>query len=63
MNGSFILQGFLIFFGASLLRRLYPSASLYRFGLALIAAAGAGVLVVGVFPEDVRVRIAQPGRC
>jgi hypothetical membrane protein len=61
MNGSFILQGFLIFFGAVLVSRLYPATLVYRIALALLAAAGLGVLVVGVFPEDVHVRIHSLG--
>jgi hypothetical membrane protein len=61
MNASFVLQGFLIFFGALLVQRLYPADWVHRLGLALIAAAGMGVLVVGVFPEDVRVRIHTLG--
>jgi hypothetical membrane protein len=61
MNSSFILQGFLIFFGSILVRGLYPATAVYRIALALVAAAGLGVLVVGVYPEDVRFRIHSLG--
>jgi hypothetical membrane protein len=53
MNGSFVLQGFLIFFGAVLVRRIFPAGWIYRVVLLLLAIAGVGVLAVGVFPEDV----------
>jgi hypothetical membrane protein len=46
MNGSFILQGLLIFFGALWVRG-FP-----RLPRILFAIAGIGVLVVGLFPED-----------
>jgi hypothetical membrane protein len=46
MNGSFVLQGVLIFSGALLLRSLLPR-SLWVF----FALAGSGVLVVGLAPE------------
>jgi hypothetical membrane protein len=56
MNGSFVLQGLLIFFGAVLLRRLLP-----RIAVVLLAIAGLGVLVVGLVPEDTNARLHLQG--
>jgi hypothetical membrane protein len=56
MNGSFVLQGLLIFFGAVLLRGLLP-----RIAVALLAIAGLGVLVVGLVPEDTNARLHLQG--
>lgn len=56
MNGSFVLQGLLILFGAVLLRRLLP-----RIAVALLAIAGLGVLVVGLVPEDTNARLHLQG--
>jgi hypothetical membrane protein len=55
MNASFLLQGALILGGAVLLRPLFPRG-LARLALALVAASGVGVAVVGFAPED-----AAPG--
>ena len=57
MDGSFVLQGLLIFFGAVLVRRLFPEQWVYRVALVLFAVAGLGVLVVGLVPEDVDFRL------
>jgi hypothetical membrane protein len=57
MNGSFVLQGFLIFFGALLVRGFFPARPFYRFALFLLAVAGVGVLVVGLVPEDADFRL------
>jgi hypothetical membrane protein len=57
MNGSFMLQGLLIFFGAALTRRYFPARLFYRVGLLLLAVAGVGVLVVGLRPEDADFRL------
>jgi hypothetical membrane protein len=57
MNGSFILQGFLIFFGAVLVRRTFPSHLPDRVVLFLLTVAGVGVLLVGLFPEDANFRL------
>jgi hypothetical membrane protein len=57
MNGSFQLQGLLIFFGALLVRRLYPAKPVYWIALSLLAVAGAGVLLVGLAPEDEDIRL------
>lgn len=57
MDGSFVLQGLLIFFGAVLVRRLFPEQLVYRVALVLFAVAGLGVLVVGLAPEDVDFRL------
>jgi hypothetical membrane protein len=57
MDGSFVLQGLLIFFGAVLVRRLFPEQWVYRVALVLFAVAGLGVLVVGLAPEDVHFRL------
>jgi hypothetical membrane protein len=56
MNGSFVLQGLLIFFGAVLVRDFFPPRPMYRFVLVLFAIAGVGVLVVGLVPEDTNAR-------
>lgn len=56
MNGSFILQGLLIFFGAVLVRGFFP-----RVTRLLFAIAGMGVLVVGLVPEDTNARLHVEG--
>ena len=56
MNGSFMLQGLLIFFGAVLTRRYFPTRLVYQVVLLLLAVAGVGVLVVGLVPEDTDLR-------
>jgi hypothetical membrane protein len=57
MNGSFVLQGFLIFFGTLLVRGFFPARAVYRFALFLLAVAGMGVLMVGLVPEDTDFRV------
>jgi len=57
MNGSFLLQGLLIFCGTLLMRRFFPRGKLFTFALFLIAIAGFGVFVVGLAPEDVNFRL------
>jgi hypothetical membrane protein len=44
-----------------LVRRIYPATAVYRIALWLLAAAGLGVLLVGLFPEDTRVRVHTLG--
>jgi hypothetical membrane protein len=51
MNASFVLQGVLILMGAVVVWPLF-SPRLARLALALIAASGLGVFVVGLAPED-----------
>jgi hypothetical membrane protein len=57
MNGSFVLQGFLISLGAVLVNRLFPDGRLYRIALALFVLAGLGVLLVGLVPEDTSLQL------
>jgi hypothetical membrane protein len=57
MNSSFVLQGFLMFFGAVLVRRLFPEGRVYRIAVALLALAGLGVLVIGLVPGGTNVRL------
>ncbi len=57
MNGSFVLQGLLIVFGAVLVRGLFPAKPVYRIALALLVIAGVGVVEVGAVPEDVNFRL------
>jgi hypothetical membrane protein len=52
MNASFLLQGFLIVCGTALIWPLFPKGPLWTFGLLLVGAAGIGVFVVGLAPED-----------
>jgi hypothetical membrane protein len=57
MNGSFVLQGLLIVFGAVLLRGFFPARPVYRIALILFGIAGVGVLEVGLVPQDVDLRL------
>lgn len=52
VNASMVLQGFLIAGGAVLMRAAFPASRLRMLGLAFVALNGAGVLLVGVVPED-----------
>jgi hypothetical membrane protein len=54
MNSSFVLQGLLIFFGALLVRRLFPTGTWITISLVMITLSGIGILVVGLAPEDAR---------
>lgn len=61
MNGSFMLQGLLIFFGAVLVRKLFPIGRAFTLALALLALSGLGVLVVGIAPEDAHLQAHTSG--
>lgn len=52
VNGSMLVQGVLIGGGALLLRAAFPPGRLRDLGIALIVANGAGVILVGLVPED-----------
>jgi hypothetical membrane protein len=53
MNASFMLLGVTILLGAALVRRAFPPGLLSAAGLLLVALAGPGVIMVGLFPENV----------
>ena len=53
MNASFMLVGVTTLVGAVLLRDASRPDRLSRWGLAMIAAAGLGFILVGLFPENV----------
>ncbi|HEY0784584.1 MAG TPA: DUF998 domain-containing protein, partial [Acidobacteriaceae bacterium] len=61
MNASFVLQGLLIVFGSVLVGKLLPSAALVRASRLCFVLAGAGVLVVGLDPEDGVARVHFAG--
>jgi hypothetical membrane protein len=54
MNASFALTGVLLALGAVLLRRAQQARLLWQSGLALVALAGAGFMLVAIYPENVR---------
>ncbi len=56
MNASFLLQGVLIICGTALLWSRFPKGASSTAALLLIGAAGVGVFIVGLAPED-----AAPG--
>jgi len=61
MNASFIVLGLIILFGGALLRTAFPSGRLRAVGLALLALAGAGIIGVGLFPENVNSTLHRLG--
>ncbi len=54
MNASFVFTGILIVLGAALVHRAPRATLLRNSGLALVALAGLGFVLVGFFPENVR---------
>ena len=52
MNSSFLLQGMLLLLGALLVRRRFTGGLLLSATFLLFEAAGAGVFLVGLVPED-----------
>ena len=52
VNGSMLVQGVLIGGGALLIRAAFQPGRLRDLGIALIAANGVGVILVGLVPED-----------
>ncbi|HEU5097892.1 MAG TPA: DUF998 domain-containing protein [Roseiflexaceae bacterium] len=61
MNASFILLGLSILLGAALIRRAFPPGRISALGLALVALAGAGAILVGLFPENVDISVHALG--
>jgi hypothetical membrane protein len=53
MNASFIVQGLIIVTGGALLFRGFPPGRSRTLGFALLATAGPGLILVGVYPENV----------
>ena len=55
MNGSFMLLGVIILLGAALVRRALPSGGMAAAGWILISLAGPGLILVGLFPENINI--------
>ena len=55
MNASFILLGVIILLGAALIYRAFPPGRTRTIGLVLLALAGPGPILVGLFPENVNI--------
>jgi hypothetical membrane protein len=52
MNASFIAAGVLILLGVYLTRSVWPRRRLTAWGMALLAVAGVGKIIVGLVPEN-----------
>lgn len=52
MNASFVVFGVGILVGVALLGSLFPASRPWLVGRALLAVAGVGAVLVGLFPED-----------
>ena len=61
MNASFILLGLIILVGAALVPTAFPPERSRAAGLMLLALAGAGIIAVGLFPEDVNITYHRLG--
>jgi hypothetical membrane protein len=61
MNLSFVLLGLIILVGAALVRTAFPPGPFRAAGLMLLALAGAGIIAVGLFPEDVNIMYHRLG--
>src|SRR5258706_3544173 len=55
MNASFILLGLIILSGAALAHKAFPPGGARASGLLLLALAGAGIILVGIYPEDTNI--------
>jgi hypothetical membrane protein len=55
MNASFISLGVIILLGIALIYRAFPSGRTRSIGMVLLALAGPGLMLVGLFPENVNI--------
>jgi hypothetical membrane protein len=61
LDGSSILLGLLIVLGVILLRPIWPPMRLTTIGFTLVALYGVGRIIVGIFPEDVNLKLHVVG--
>jgi hypothetical membrane protein len=61
MNASFILLGLIILSGGALGRSAFPRGWFRAAGLTLLALAGAGIIAVGLFPENENIALHRVG--
>jgi hypothetical membrane protein len=61
MNGTFIAVGALHVLGAVCTRRAWPRGPLSDLGLALLAIAGVGLILVGLAPENLNLSLHSLG--
>ncbi len=61
MNASFILLGLMILSGGALGRSAFPRGLFRAAGLTLLWLAGAGIILVGVFPENENIELHRLG--
>jgi len=61
MNASFILLGLIILSGLALGRSAFPRGWFRATGLTLLALAGAGIIAVGLFPENENIGLHRLG--
>jgi hypothetical membrane protein len=55
MNASFVMLGVIILVGAALIYPAFPAGRVRTVGLVLLALAGPGEILVGLFPENVNI--------
>ena len=61
MNLSFGALGLIIMLGAGLIRSRFPTGRLRTVGLILLSLAGAGIILVGVYPENENLALHKVG--
>lgn len=61
MNASFILLGLMILSGGALGRSAFPPGWFRAAGLALLWLAGAGIILVGLYPENENIELHRLG--
>ena len=61
MNATFVVTGALILVGLFLTRAVWPRRRPTTWGLALLAVAGAGTILIGLSPENVNVPLHVAG--
>jgi len=61
MNASFVLLGLIILSGGGLLRSAFPPGWFRMVGLTILLFAGAGIILVGLFPENDNIRLHRIG--
>ncbi|MDQ3010545.1 MAG: DUF998 domain-containing protein [Acidobacteriota bacterium] len=61
MNLSFVALGLIILFGGALIHSEFPAGHIRTAGLTLLSVAGAGIIMVGLFPENENLTLHKVG--